>query len=87
MFFSLCGSFLSLVNYEAVRVEAKVQIPIKHLYWNCALNFVAPASDCCLLTSDLTMFPVLTPVNSVRNSKGEQHNYLFTLSTQGVWPL
>lgn len=83
----MCASFLSLVNYEAIRVEAKVQIPIKLSYWNCALNFVVSASHCCLPTSDLTMFSVLTPVNSVRNSKGEQHNYLFILSTQGVWPL
>lgn len=83
----MCASFLSLVNYEVVTVEAKGQIPTKLLYWNCALNFVVPASDCCLPTSDLTMFPVLTPVNSVRNSKGEQHNYLLILSTQGVLPL
>lgn len=63
----MCASFLSLVNYEVVRVEAKVQIPNKLLYWNCALNFVAPASDCCFPTYDLTMFRVLPPVNSVRN--------------------
>lgn len=83
----MCASFLSLVNYEVIRVKAKVQIPFKLIYWNCTLNFVVSASHCCLPTSDLTMFPALTPVNSVRNSKGEQHNYLFILSTQGVWPL